>query len=38
MDYVLKRWSAFTRFLDDDGFVSATMRPSEPCVVALIAV
>ena len=33
MDYLLKRWPAFTRFLDDGRISSATTRPNQPCAV-----
>src|SRR6202171_1408521 len=31
MDYLLKRWTAFTRFLDDGRICLSTMRRSERC-------
>jgi len=31
IDYLLKRWPAFTRFLDDGRFASPTTPPSERC-------
>ena len=33
IDYMLTRWPAFTRFLDDGPFASATTPPSAPSVV-----
>ncbi|XEN34866.1 hypothetical protein M728_005527 (plasmid) [Ensifer sp. WSM1721] len=30
-DYLLKRWPAFTLFLDDGRVVSRTMPPNAPC-------
>ena len=36
MDYMLKRWDAFARFLDDGRICLATTPPSEPCAELLL--
>src|SRR5438046_10470317 len=35
MDYMLKRWSALTRFLDVGRICLSKMRPNVPCAVLL---
>ena len=34
MDYMLKRWPAFTRCLDDGRICLSTTRPNERCAVS----
>jgi transposase len=34
IDYMLTRWEAFTRFLDDGGSASPTMRPNVCCAAS----
>jgi Transposase IS66 family len=34
MDYMLKRWDSFTRFLADGRICSPTMPPSENCAAS----
>ena len=34
VNYILKRWPAFTLFLEDGAFVSRTMPPSEGCAAS----
>lgn len=34
MNYMLKRWSAFTRFLDDGPSACRTTPPNEPCAAS----
>jgi Transposase IS66 family len=35
MDYMLKRWTAFTRFLDDGRICLSNMPPSVACAASL---
>jgi hypothetical protein len=37
MDYMLKRWNAFTRFFDDGRICLSNTPPSEPCAASLWA-